>query len=183
MSSFASTVKLLESHDISALTHPSLQGVDRRRESGDKCLVEWRLSALTHPSLQADGGGVCGPGAVAKAGSVRGNPPAVGDTGASIGDAVVATGVGNLFGWRGNQGRWRVWPAATGLFSRAGRPGWSRNVASSPGDSAARDIGNGHSEWCGSWLPPARSRPSQKMAFPGRIRTTTKEDAEGDRRY
>ena len=146
MSSFASTVKLLESHDISALTHPSLQGVDRRRESGDKCLVEWRLSARTRPSLQADGAAVCGPGAVATVGCVRGKPHAVGDTGASTGDAVVATGVGNRGGWRGHQGRWRVWHAATGLFSRAGRPCWSRNVASSPGDSAARDIGNGHSE-------------------------------------
>src|SRR5215475_7121731 len=109
MSSFASTAKSLESHDIFAITHPSWQGVGRRRESGDKCLVEWRLSARTHPSLQADGDGVCSPGAVATVGSVRGNPHAVGDTDASIGDAVVATGVGNRVGWRGNRGRWRVW--------------------------------------------------------------------------
>ena len=133
--------------------------------------------------MQAHAPGACGLGAVATADCVPGSRHAVGDTGASTGDAGVASGVGNLGGWLGNQDRWQVWHAATGLFARAGRPCWSRNVASSPGDSAARDIGNGHSEWCGSWLPPARSRPSQKTAFTGRIRTTTKVDAEGDTRY
>src|SRR5438128_2385591 len=60
----------------------------------------------TRPSLQADGHGVCGPSAVATAGYVRGNPPVVGDTRASTGDVGVASGVGSLVGWPGNQDRW-----------------------------------------------------------------------------
>ena len=180
MSSFARSAKSLESHGIFVITRPSLQGADRSPESDDKYLVEWRLRPLTPPSLQADGDGVCGPGAVATAGCVRGNPHAVGDTGASTGDAGVASAVGSRVGWPGNRDPWPVWHAATGLFWPAGRPCWSRNVASSPGDSAARDTGNGHSEWGGSWLPPARSRPSPNPAFTGRIRTTSKGDAEGN---
>ena len=93
-----------------------MQGVGRRRESGDKCLVEWRLWPLTCPSLQADGDGVYGPGAVATAGCVRGNLHAVGDTGASTGDADVASFVSSLFGWPGNRDRWPVCLAATALF-------------------------------------------------------------------
>src|SRR5438132_9192423 len=130
MSSFARSTKSLESHGIFAITRPSLQGVGRLPESGDTCLVEWRLWPLTCPSLQADGYGVYGPGAVATAGCVHGKRLAVGDTGASTGGADVASALGSLFGWPGNQDPWPVWHVATGLFWPAGRPCWSRNVAS-----------------------------------------------------
>ena len=165
MSSFARLAEPLESHGIFAITRPSLQGAGRPPGSGDKRLGEWRLPARTCPSLQADGDGVCGPGAAVKAGCVHGNPHAVGDTGASTGDAAIASAVGRLVGWPGNQDPWPVWHVATGLFWPAGRPCWNRNVASSPGDAATRDTGNGHSEWGGSWLPPARSRLSHKNGF------------------
>ena len=122
MSSFARSAKSLESHDIFAITRPSLQGADRPPGSGDKCRVECRLRARTRPSLQADGHGVCGPGAVATAGCVRGNPHVVGDTGASNGDAGVASGVGSLVGWPGNRDQWPFFRAATALFWPAGRP-------------------------------------------------------------
>ena len=128
MSSFARLAKPLESHGIFAITRPSLQGADRRPESGDKCPVEWRLPARTRPSLQADGDGVCSLGAVATADCVRGNPHAVGDTGASNGDAAVASGVGSLVGWPDNRDPWRVCHAAIGLSWPVGRPCWSRNV-------------------------------------------------------
>src|SRR5712691_1386301 len=85
---------------------------------------------IRRPSLQADGNGVCGPSAVAKAGCVRGNPHAVGDTGANNGDAGVASFVGSLFGWLGNRDRWPVCLAATELFWPVGRPCWSRSVGS-----------------------------------------------------
>src|ERR671924_638938 len=103
MASFARAATSLESPGICVRTRPSWQGADQRREAGDKCLVEWRLSARTRPSLQADGDDVCGPGAVATVGGVRGKPHAVGDTGASTGDAGVANAVGSRVGWLGNQ--------------------------------------------------------------------------------
>ena len=133
----------------------------------------------THPSLQADGDGVGSPGAVATAGCVRGNPHGVGDTGASTGDVRVASDVGSLVGWPGNRDRWPFLRAATALFWPAGRPCSHRNVGFWHGDSAQRDTGSGHSASCGSWLPPVRSRLSPKVALTGRIRTTTKADAEG----
>ena len=137
---------------------------------------------LTRPSLHADGHDAYGPGAVATAGCVRGNPHVCGDTRASTGDAGVASDVGSLFGWPGNRDQWPFWRAATGLFWPAGRPCSHKTVGSWHGDSAQRDTGSGHSVSCGSWLPPARSRLSRNVALTGRIRTTTKADAEGNTR-
>ena len=127
MSSFASAAKSLESHDIFAITRPSLQGVDRPLGSGDTCLVECRLRVLTRPSLQADGHDAYGPGAVATAGCVRGNPHVLAILRASTGDAGVASGVGSRVGWLGNRDRWPFLRAATALFWPAGRPCSHRN--------------------------------------------------------
>jgi hypothetical protein len=142
-----------------------------------------KVTASNRPSLQADGYGVCGPGAAATADGVRGNPPVVGDTRANTGEAAVASAVGSRVAWPGNRDRWPFCRVATALFWPAGRSGSRKTVGSWHGDSAQSDASNGHSASCGSWLPPARSRRSQNVALPGRIRTTTKADAEGNTRY
>ena len=113
---------------------------------------------LTRPFLQARQDGVFGRDGVATGDCVRGNRGDVGDTDASSPDVGLARRVGNLVGSPGNRDRWPSFRAATGLFWPAGNRVWRRTVESCLGDWAPPDVGNGHIESWGSWLPPERSR-------------------------